>query len=157
MEGSLDEILPRKNQLIRPAAANVDQALVVFAAASPEPNLNLVEIPGRRQGPIDLSKYPTGKLTYQRISGSWNFLFEPRGAADRIAKYEAIRRWLHGRTTTVKMEEDPQHYYRGFFSVSSISTGNGPSQIAVGFNLEPLRYNVSDDSEDTGWVSDWPT
>ena len=123
----------------------------------PEPNLNLVEIPGRRQGPIDLSKYPTGKLTYQRISGSWNFLFEPRGAADRIAKYEAIRRWLHGRTTTVKMEEDPQHYYRGFFSVSSISTGNGPSQIAVGFNLEPLRYNVSDDSEDTGWVSDWPT
>lgn len=123
----------------------------------PEANLNLVEIPGRRQGPIDLSKYPTGKLTYQRISGSWNFLFEPRGAADRIAKYEAIRRWLHGRTTTVKMEEDPQHYYRGFFSVSPISTGNGPSQIAIGFNLEPLRYNVSDDSEDTDWVSDWST
>jgi len=43
MEGSLDEILPRKNQLIRPAAANVDQALVVFAAASPEPNLNLLD------------------------------------------------------------------------------------------------------------------
>ena len=43
MEGSLDEILPRRNQLIRPAAANVDQALVVFAAASPEPNLNLLD------------------------------------------------------------------------------------------------------------------
>ena len=43
MEGSLDEILPRKNSLIRPASANVDQALVVFAAASPAPNLNLLD------------------------------------------------------------------------------------------------------------------
>ena len=43
MEGSLVKILPRKNQLYRPAAANVDQALVIFAAASPKPNLNLLD------------------------------------------------------------------------------------------------------------------
>ncbi len=42
-EGSLDEILPRKNALIRPACANIDQALIVFAAASPEPHLNLLD------------------------------------------------------------------------------------------------------------------
>ena len=30
-EGNIDEILPRRNQLVRPASANVDQALVVFA------------------------------------------------------------------------------------------------------------------------------
>ena len=42
-EGSLDRILPRQNSLIRPAAANVDQALVVFAAADPVPNLNLLD------------------------------------------------------------------------------------------------------------------
>lgn len=41
--GNVDQILPRKNALIRPAAANVDQALVVFAAASPKPNLNLLD------------------------------------------------------------------------------------------------------------------
>ncbi len=41
--GNVDEILPRKNVLIRPAVANVDQALVVFAAASPKPNLNLLD------------------------------------------------------------------------------------------------------------------
>ena len=28
--GNLDEILPRKNRLIRPAVSNVDQAVVVF-------------------------------------------------------------------------------------------------------------------------------
>ncbi len=42
-EGNIDAILPRKNQLIRPASANVDQALVVFAITHPEPNLNLLD------------------------------------------------------------------------------------------------------------------
>ena len=41
--GSVDRILPRKNSLIRPAVANVDQALVVFAVTDPEPNLNLLD------------------------------------------------------------------------------------------------------------------
>lgn len=42
-EGNIDEILPRKNVLVRPASANVDQALVVFAITRPEPNLNLLD------------------------------------------------------------------------------------------------------------------
>lgn len=42
-KGTIVKILPRKNELIRPAVANIDQALVVFAAAEPEPNLNLLD------------------------------------------------------------------------------------------------------------------
>ena len=41
--GNIEEILPRKNLLIRPAVANVDQALVIFASQDPEPNLNLLD------------------------------------------------------------------------------------------------------------------
>lgn len=41
--GNIDEILPRKNALIRPAVANIDQALVIFAATKPKPNLNLLD------------------------------------------------------------------------------------------------------------------
>ena len=41
--GNVTEILPRKNQLIRPAVANIDQALVIFAAVSPKPNFNLLD------------------------------------------------------------------------------------------------------------------
>ena len=43
MEGNITEILPRKNELIRPAASNVDQALVVFALRQPQPNFNLLD------------------------------------------------------------------------------------------------------------------
>ncbi|MGC4020013.1 MAG: ribosome small subunit-dependent GTPase A [Muricomes sp.] len=42
-EGNIVEILPRHNELIRPAAANVDQALVVFAVTEPEPHFNLLD------------------------------------------------------------------------------------------------------------------
>ena len=38
MLGNIECILPRHSELIRPAVANVDQTLVVFAAAMPEPN-----------------------------------------------------------------------------------------------------------------------
>jgi len=41
--GTIARILPRKNELIRPAVANVDQAMVIFAAAEPTPNLNLLD------------------------------------------------------------------------------------------------------------------
>ena len=41
--GNIIDILPRNNTLIRPAVANVDQALVIFAITSPEPNYNLVD------------------------------------------------------------------------------------------------------------------
>lgn len=41
--GNIVDILPRHNSLIRPAVANVDQAMVVFAMADPMPNLNLLD------------------------------------------------------------------------------------------------------------------
>lgn len=41
--GNIRELLPRKSELIRPAVANVDQALVIFAIAKPQPNFNLLD------------------------------------------------------------------------------------------------------------------
>jgi len=42
-KGIIVDILPRNNELLRPAVANVDQALIIFAAAEPKPNLNLLD------------------------------------------------------------------------------------------------------------------
>lgn len=43
MTGNITAILPRKNELIRPAVANIDQAMVIFAADKPKPNFNLLD------------------------------------------------------------------------------------------------------------------
>lgn len=52
-EGNITRILPRRSELIRPAVANIDQALLIFAVAKPEPNYHLLDrflIMMRRQG-----------------------------------------------------------------------------------------------------------
>ena len=43
MEGSILRILPRSSTLIRPAVANVDQAMIIFAIVKPNPNFNLLD------------------------------------------------------------------------------------------------------------------
>lgn len=41
--GNITEILPRFNSLVRPAVANVDQTVIIFAVTEPEPNFNLLD------------------------------------------------------------------------------------------------------------------
>lgn len=42
-KGYVEEIMDRKNELIRPAVSNIDQAIIVFAVKSPDPNLWLLD------------------------------------------------------------------------------------------------------------------
>lgn len=51
--GNITKILPRRNELIRPPVANVDQAVVLFAIVKPDPNYNVLDkflIQMRRNG-----------------------------------------------------------------------------------------------------------
>lgn len=41
--GNIIKIFPRHSELVRPAVANVDQALVIFAAREPSPNFSLLD------------------------------------------------------------------------------------------------------------------
>lgn len=43
LTGNIVDIVKRDNELIRPAVANIDQAMIVFAVTDPEPNLNLLD------------------------------------------------------------------------------------------------------------------
>ena len=41
--GNIQKILPRRSKLIRPAVANIDQAVIIFAIVKPDPNYNLLD------------------------------------------------------------------------------------------------------------------
>lgn len=106
--GNVDLLLPRKNALIRPAAANVDQALVVFAAAAPKPNLNLLDrflVMMRRQDIPVVICFNKTDLTetqeqerlaeiYRDCGSEVHFLCVARGEG-----IEEIQRLLEGKTT----------------------------------------------------------
>jgi ribosome biogenesis GTPase len=109
-KGNIEAILPRKNELIRPAVANVDQALVIFAAAKPKPNFNLLdrflimmmyqEVPVvicfNKQDMVSQEELRILKETYE--SAGYELCFT--SALDKSGVPQ-VRRLLQGKTTTV--------------------------------------------------------
>ncbi len=108
--GNVDLLLPRRNELIRPAAANVDQALVVFAAAAPRPNLNLLDrflIMMRRQNIPVIICFNKTDLTTQEELDRLAAIYRDCGSAVHflcVAQDEGIaeiQTLLEGKTTVV--------------------------------------------------------
>lgn len=107
-EGSIEEILPRKNVLVRPASANVDQALVVFAITQPEPNLNLLDrfliMMGAQEIPVKIcfNKTDLGEKDRQE---EYRKTYEQAGypvlfvSSREEVGVERIREVLRGKTT----------------------------------------------------------
>lgn len=108
--GNIEKILPRKNELIRPAVANVDQALVIFAAAKPKPNFNLLDrflismsfqkvpviICFNKQDMVSEEELRMLRDTYESAGYELHFTsaLQQRGV-------EELRQILQGKTTTV--------------------------------------------------------
>ncbi len=109
-EGNIDTILPRKNQLIRPASANVDQALVVFAITHPEPNRNLLDrflvMMGTEKIPVIIC-FNKVDLCGRELSDVYQAIYEPAGYQTVfVSTYEGtgmenLRQLLRGKTTVL--------------------------------------------------------
>ncbi len=108
--GNVVKLLPRRSELIRPAVANVDQALIIFSIVSPEPNLNLLDRflvrMHRRKIPCivcfnkqDIDRDGDGRR-YERIysAGGYRTLTVSARAGTGI---DALKAMLACRTTTV--------------------------------------------------------
>ena len=110
MEGNVDEILPRKNALIRPAAANVDQALVVFALIHPAPNLNLLDrflvMMEREQVPVSIC-FNKSDLAGEETVREYRDIYGKAGypvlivSAREQEGLEAVRDFMRGKTTVL--------------------------------------------------------
>lgn len=108
--GNITALLDRKNELIRPAVANIDQALVIFAAAAPEPNLGLLDrflIMMEHQGiPVVICFNKSDVVTDERIA-ELRAIYESAGyeviviSAKGQERIDQIRAVLQGKVTTV--------------------------------------------------------
>ena len=108
--GNVVAILPRKNALIRPAVANVDQALLIFAAASPNPNFNLLDrflvMMGRQDVPVILCFNKCDLITEEQQQEITS-IYEASGckilfvSAKKELGLNALQEILEGKTTTV--------------------------------------------------------
>jgi len=108
--GNISGILSRKNDLIRPAVANVDQALVIFAADQPKPNFNLLDrfllMMEQKEIPtvicfnkVDLITGEEKEQLREIYKNTGHTIFFVSAA--RNQGIELLRECLHGKTTTV--------------------------------------------------------
>ena len=108
--GNVDRILTRSNDLIRPAVANVDQALVIFAADKPKPNFNLLDrfllMMEQKDIPTIICFNKKDLVTEEEIEELSN-IYKGTGhsiyfmSAAKGDGVEAVKACLHGKTSTV--------------------------------------------------------
>nr|WP_296466999.1 ribosome small subunit-dependent GTPase A [uncultured Acetatifactor sp.] len=108
--GNISALLPRDSELIRPAVANVDQALVIFAIAKPRPNFNLLDrflVMMGQQGirsivcfnKLDMDQEGLGR-EYQELYGGCGY--QTLTVSARLGYgIEALKEMLAGHTTAV--------------------------------------------------------
>ncbi|MBC8571712.1 ribosome small subunit-dependent GTPase A [Jingyaoa shaoxingensis] len=108
--GNVDQILPRKNTLIRPAVSNIDQVLVIFAAASPKPNLNLLDrflVSMEKQGVPAVICFNKQDMVEEEEQHRLRHIYENSGCrvlftcAEKNQGIRQVRELLNGKTTAV--------------------------------------------------------
>ncbi len=108
--GNIQALCPRRSELIRPAVANVDQALVIFSIVKPGPNFNLLDrflIMLEQQkltciicfNKLDIDEEHLGEQ-YKKIyrSGGYQALTVSAKEGSGITELKSL---LRGKTTTV--------------------------------------------------------
>ena len=108
--GNIVQIKPRKNELIRPAVANIDQALVVFAVTKPKPHYNLLDrflvMMEQKEIPVvlcfnktDIAEHPEiAELQEVYAPSGYPVLFTSAREEENI---EELKRLLKGKTTSI--------------------------------------------------------
>lgn len=110
-EGSIVQILERKNSLIRPAVANVDLVLAVFAVKNPAPQLTLLDrflVAIQKQGVEVAVVFNKTDLTEESETTRLRLIYENAGfktltlsAGERPEEAEEIREMIKGKTTVL--------------------------------------------------------
>ena len=108
--GNVEQIMARKNELVRPAVANIDMALVIFAAAKPQPNFNLLDrflcMMEYQNVPVTICFNKSDLVTEDEIQ-KLKDIYGPAGyrliftSAKKKEGIDELRELLEGKTTAV--------------------------------------------------------
>lgn len=108
-EGSILDIIARKNELIRPAVSNIDQMIVIFALSNPKPNFYLLDkflffIMHERLDPILIfNKEDLGDSEKESVINIYKGFNAPLifTSAKNNINVDSVKELLRGKTTAV--------------------------------------------------------
>lgn len=109
----------------------------------PAPVTNFIEVPGA-SGPLDLSESLTGYPLYGNREGSLSFIVlnDYQGDESWIQRYQMISKFIHGRRLELVLEDDPNYFYEGRFTIENWESPSdgGNSTVSIGYALDTYKY-----------------
>ena len=163
--GNLIRILPRKNSLIRPAVANIDQALVIFAAREPKPNLSLLDrflvIMEKQDVPVIIC-FNKQDLCDEEEVGRLKEIYEACGypvvlaSAKQGEGIEEIKSLLRGKTTTVAGPSGVGKSSLTNLLQNEVQMETGEISKKLGRGRHTTRHSQIIQIEEDTWLYDTP-
>lgn len=115
----------------------------------PAQKVKKLDIPGG-DGDIDLSQALTGYPVYHNRTGSIEFIvmndFKPWQTA-----YSDIMDYLHGQSMRAILEDDPEYFYEGRFTVNIWKSEKDWSRIVIDYDVGPYKWSVLSSIDDWLW------
>lgn len=109
--------------------------------ATPKQKTNFIDIPGGN-GALDFSEALTGYPVYCNREGSLEFIVM-NGYQEWNVLYDTILNYLHGQRATLILEDEPEYYYTGRFSVDNWASVKDNSTITINYVLDPYKTHLT--------------
>ena len=163
--GNIVKILPRSSELIRPAVANIDQALVIFAAREPKPNLSLLDrflvIMEKQDVPVIIC-FNKQDLCDDEEVGRLKEIYEACGypvvlaSAKQGEGIEEIKSRLRGKTTTVAGPSGVGKSSLTNLLQNEVQMETGEISKKLGRGRHTTRHSQIIQIEEDTWLYDTP-
>lgn len=115
----------------------------------PAQKTKVIDIPGG-DGVIDLSQALTGYPIYQNRTGSMEFIVMNDFRAWQVA-YSDIMDYLHGQSMRAVLEDDPEYFYEGRFTVNSWKSEKDRSRITIDYDVNPYKWALQSSTDEWLW------
>ena len=165
MEANIVEILPRNNELIRPAVSNVDQAMVVFALAEPKPNNAVLDqflLMMEKQDISVMICFNKTDLVSKETASHWMSVYERCGyrvhmiSATEGIGIEALKQELQGKTTVLAGPSGAGKSTLTNHLQDEVSMETGTISKKLGRGRHTTRHSQLIPLKDGGWLCDTP-
>ena len=163
--GNIVKILPRRSELIRPAVANIDQALVNIAARDPKPNLSLLDrflvIMEKQDVPVIIC-FNKQDLCDDEEVGRLKEIYEACGypvvlaSAKQGEGIEEIKSRLRGKTTTVAGPSGVGKSSLTNLLQNEVQMETGEISKKLGRGRHTTRHSQIIQIEEDTWLYDTP-
>lgn len=109
----------------------------------PAPQTKFVEIDGKN-GSYDVSDYLVPDMTYADRSGSFEFIVDTEQIT-WLTAYNTLESYLNGKRLRLTLEDDPEWYYEGRFTLNEFKSEEKYSKIVINYRVAPFKISIYSD------------